>query len=184
MAASREIEFDDNGNVIERRQVISNTKTVLSVRTFKIADNVVNCLHDWLAYQKEQEAKRGIRYTDANCHVFCQREGEMRSYSGLRSMLRRFLVKAQLDGHDINLYTFRHTFATILLEERENPKIVSELMGHSKVLTTLSIYSHIISKSIYESTAQTLDRAFADLTAANNKTDMSEPTYPQIPLKI
>lgn len=95
----------------------------------------------------------------------------MRSYSGLRSMLRRFLSKNGLDGHEISLYTFRHTFATILLEERENPKIVSELMGHSKVLTTLSIYSHVISKSVYESTARTLDRAFQNLTPAKEKTD-------------
>ena len=43
LAASREIEFDDDGNVKERRQVISNTKTVLSVRSFKTAENVMLC---------------------------------------------------------------------------------------------------------------------------------------------
>ena len=68
-------------------------------------------------------------------------------------MKQRFLAKNQLDGYNISLYTFRYTFATMLLEERENPKIVSELMGHSKVLTTLSIYSHVMSKSVYESTS-------------------------------
>lgn len=68
--------------------------------------------------------------------------------------------------------TLRHTFATMLLEERENPKIVSELMGHSKVLTTLSIYSHVISKSVYESTAKTLDRVFENLSP-KEKTDES-----------
>ena len=65
-----------------------------------------------------------------------------------------------------------HTFATILLEERENPKIVSELMGHAKVLTTLSIYSHVISKSVYEDTAQTLDRAYLNVLAGNEKADV------------
>jgi len=59
----------------------------------------------------------------------------------------------------------------MLLEERENPKIVSELMGHSKVLTTLSIYSQVISKSVYESTAKTLDRAYGSLK--KEKTDES-----------
>ena len=164
LAAGREIEFDDAGNVLERRQVISNTKTVLSVRSFKIADSVVLCLREWMAYQKEQEAKTGIDLTSINCHVFCTNKGEMRAYSGLRSMLCRFIAKNNLEGHNINLYSFRHTFATILLEERENPKIVSELMGHSKVLTTLSFYSHIISKSVYEGTAKTLDIAFGNLT--------------------
>lgn len=165
LAASREIEFDDYGNVIERRQVISNTKTVLSVRSFKVADSVIKCLTEWYQYQMENEAKTGISFTSADCHVFCTSKGEVRGYSGLRSMLQRFLNKNNLDTHGINLYTFRHTFATMLLEERENPKIVSELMGHSKVLTTLSIYSHVISKSVYESTAKTLDRVYDNLAA-------------------
>lgn len=163
LAASREIEFDNDGNVKERRQVISNTKTVLSVRSFKVAESVMKCLQEWNGLQKEQELKTGINFTSADCHVFCTKDGEMRSYSGLRTMLGRFLKKNNLDSYGISLYTFRHTFATMLLEERENPKIVSELMGHSKVLTTLSIYSHVISKSVYESTAKTLDRAFENI---------------------
>jgi integrase len=172
LAASREIDFGDDGNVIERRQVISNTKTVLSVRSFKVAESVITCLQEWQQHQKEQSVKVGMNLTAADCHVFCTSKGEMRRYSGLRTMLRRFLKKNDLDDHGISLYTFRHTFATMLLEERENPKIVSELMGHSKVLTTLSVYSHVLSNSVYESTAKTLDRVFDNL-AAKEKTDES-----------
>ena len=106
----------------------------------------------------------------------------MRNYYGLRSLLVRFLKRHSLDGHDINLYTFRHTFATMLLEERENPKIVSELMGHAKVLTTLSIYSHVVSKSVYEDTAHTLDRAYINALAGNAEKDApSDDTPTQIP---
>jgi integrase len=185
LAASREVEFDDSGAVVERRQVISNTKTVLSVRSFIVAAGVMECLREWLAYQQERETKTGIIFTDADRHVFSQNHGEMRSYSGLRSMLRRFLAKYQLDNYDISLYTFRHTFATMLLEERENPKIVSELMGHSKVLTTLSIYSHVISKSVYESTALTLDRVFMNLAPEKEKADAPcTGTSALVPLEI
>ena len=59
----------------------------------------------------------------------------------------------------ISLYTFRHTFATMLLEKRENPKIVAELMGHTKVSTTLDLYSHVISNDVYEETSQKLGAA-------------------------
>jgi hypothetical protein len=138
-----------------------------------------------LDYQKEREINTGITFTGAGCHVFCMNKGEMRSYSGLRSLLQRFLVKNQLDGYGINLYTFRHTFATMLLEERENPKIVSELMGHANVLTTLSIYSHVISKSVYEDTALTLDRAYNNLLPEKNRTDAPcNGASALIPLKI
>jgi integrase len=178
VAASREIKFDDDGNVKERRQIISNTKTVLSVRSFRAADSVIECLSEWQKYQKEREAKTGIILTSADSHVFCTNKGKVRGYSGIRTMLQRFIAKNNLDGHGINLYTFRHTFATMLLEERENPKIVSELMGHSKVLTTLSIYSHVISKSVYENTAKTLDRVYGNL-ALKTKTD--EPCTVHLP---
>ena len=114
--------------------------------------------------------------------MFCTKKGTMRTYYGLRSILVRFLARNNLDGHDICLYTFRHTFATILLEERENPKIVSELMGHAKVLTTLSIYSHVISKSVYEDTAQTLDRAYINVLNGNELDDVpSDDTSPPVP---
>lgn len=62
------------------------------------------------------------------------------------------------------LYTLRHTFATILLEQRENPKIVMELMGHTKVKTTLDLYSHVVDDSVYEQTDQTLDNYYTTLT--------------------
>jgi len=171
-ASGREVEFDENGNIAKRYQVISNTKTVLSVRSFKVANSVVMCLNAWLAYQKEQQKKIGVDLTSGNCHVFCTKNGTMRNYYGLRSMLVRFLVRNNLEGHEISLYTFRHTFATILLEKRENPKIVSELMGHAKVLTTLTIYSHVISKSVYEDTAQTLDHVYMDILGGEEKADM------------
>jgi len=182
LATGREIEFDDEGNVTKRRQVISNTKTVLSVRSFKVASSVIMCLNGWLAYQKEQQEKTGIDFTSKDCHVFSTKKGTIRNYYGLRSLLVRFLQRHNLDGHDINLYTFRHTFATMLLEERENPKIVSELMGHAKVLTTLSIYSHVISKTVYEDTALTLDRVYLNALNGNEKADMpSDDTSTQVP---
>ena len=178
LAASREIEFDDEGNVSKRSQIISNTKTVLSVRSFKVASSVIMCLSEWFAYQKEQQVKTGIKLTSADCYVFPTKTGTVRKYYGLRSMLVRFLARNNLDGHGISLYTFRHTFATMLLEERENPKVVSELMGHAKVLTTLSIYSHVVSKSVYEDAALTLDRAYLSALAGNEKEDVSSDNTP------
>jgi site-specific recombinase XerD len=50
------------------------------------------------------------------------------------------------------------------LEERENPRIVADLMGHVKVSTTLDIYSHVVDDSVYEKTAQTLDGAYSKYT--------------------
>jgi len=69
-----------------------------------------------------------------------------------------------LQDEGITLKTLRHTFATVLLEQRENPKIVMKLMGHSHVKTTLDMYSHIVNDAVYEKTVQTLDDVYASLT--------------------
>ena len=45
---------------------------------------------------------------------------------------------------DIRLYDLRHTFATLWLESGEHPKILQEILGHSRISVTLDIYSHVI----------------------------------------
>ena len=46
---------------------------------------------------------------------------------------------------DIRLYDLRHTFATLWLDSGEHPKILQEILGHSRISVTLDTYSHVIS---------------------------------------
>lgn len=43
----------------------------------------------------------------------------------------------------ITFHDLRHTYATLLLENGVNIKIISERLGHSRVAITLDIYSHV-----------------------------------------
>ena len=159
-AVQRVYEFDDSGKVVSRSEKIGKTKTPKSVRDLMMPELVIVVLNEWIAYCKE----RGI----VSDFVFPNtKTGGRRTYSGLRSSLVRFTKKHNLEGEKISLYTFRHTFATILLEERENPKIVAAMMGHTKVSTTLDIYSSVFKSAVYEKTAQTLDGVFAKYAVSN-----------------
>ena len=77
-------------------------------------------------------------------------------------MFQRFVAKNGLKDEGLTLYMFRHTFATMLLEEKVNPKIVSEMMGHANIKTTLDIYSTVF-KTVYAEAADTLNNAFMKL---------------------
>lgn len=44
----------------------------------------------------------------------------------------------------IRLYDLRHSCATLLLSAEENPKVVSERLGHSTIVLTLDTYSHVL----------------------------------------
>ncbi|CAM0497245.1 tyrosine-type recombinase/integrase [Thermoanaerobacter kivui] len=44
----------------------------------------------------------------------------------------------------MRLYDLRHTCATLLLAAGENPKVVSERLGHASITLTLDTYSHVL----------------------------------------
>jgi len=156
-ALNRVSKFDEDGNVVSRGTTVGKTKTPKSVRQLVMPDSVVDAIVEWKRYCGENAISSDYVFPNT-------KTGEMRTYSGLCSLLRRFIKRHNLQGENISLYTFRHTFATVLLEQRENPKIVSKMMGHSKVSTTLDLYSEVFDPA-YEQTAKTLDSVYIGFTA-------------------
>lgn len=47
----------------------------------------------------------------------------------------------------IGLHTLRHTYASLLIGQGENPKYVSEQLGHSSIAITMDTYGHLFEKT-------------------------------------
>ena len=58
----------------------------------------------------------------------------------------------------IRFHDLRHTCATLLLTEIVNPKVVSEMLGHSNIAITLDTYSHVL-PNMQDSAARALEEA-------------------------
>ncbi len=56
------------------------------------------------------------------------------------------LLKMSGLAQTVRFYNLRHTFATWMLKQGENPKIVQEILGHSQITHTMNTsYSYVTS---------------------------------------
>lgn len=72
---------------------------------------------------------------------FCNRLGNQLSEQSVRFMINRYANMADLTEH-ITPHMFRHTFATLLLEEDVDIRYIQQILGHSSIMTT-QIYTHV-----------------------------------------
>jgi integrase/recombinase XerD len=81
------------------------------------------------------EEENEVRY------FFSNRLGKRLSEQSVRFMVKKYAGLAKI-SKSITPHTFRHTFATLLLEEGVDIRYIQQMLGHSTITTT-QIYTHI-----------------------------------------
>lgn len=79
-------------------------------------------------------------------YLILNKNGDKLSDRYVRNIINKLVVKANIDIK-ISPHTFRHTFATDMLEEGSDLMTVKELLGHESLNTT-SIYTHITNEQV------------------------------------
>jgi integrase len=117
-------------------------KTARSRRTVYLPAPLIQKLITHKRKQGEGRLKLGAAWQAFDL-VFCSEEGTPLSIPNITyRYFRPILTEAKLPR--IRLYDLRHTCATLLLVAEENPKVVSERLGHSTIVLTLDTYSHVL----------------------------------------
>jgi integrase len=144
------------GSMGERSKlIVSAPKTAQAQRTIPLPAQCVTALRRHRAHQAADKLRLGVAYADQGL-VVCQANGRPLDPRNFNRQFSRMLAQAGLPH--IRLHDSRHTYATLLLEQRVPHKTVQVLLGHASAKTTLDIYSHV-SLELEHQADRTLDAA-------------------------
>lgn len=131
-------------------------KTENSNREVPIPIDLIKELKGHKLQQNNIKARIGEMYSDNNL-VFCTDYGTYIDPSNLNKRFKRALNRANVTP--IKFHSMRHTYATRLFENNVPPKVVSDLLGHADITTTLNIYTWVM-KSEKTKAVDTINNIF------------------------
>lgn len=122
---------------------IGTPKTQSSYRTIDIGGQLIEILKKHRKRQLENKMFYGQHYTDNN--FICTKEnGKLTTPHSIKHYGDK--AKKQ-SGINFSFHSFRHTHATLLLENGAIDKAIQERLGHARIGTTMDTYSHLTKKT-------------------------------------
>ncbi len=106
-------------------------------RIVPIGSSAVQWLNEYMIHSRPFLEKK----TKSKNYIFLNTRGSKLSRMGIWKIVDRYTKEAGIDK-EVHPHTFRHSFATHLLEGGADLRSVQEMLGHSDISTT-QIYTHI-----------------------------------------
>ena len=100
------------------------------------------------AYVEDRKSRFGILSLQAEKSFFVNQRGEKLSVRGISYILCRY-SGGEGTNHHVSPHAFRHTFATAMVTNGADVRLVQELLGHSSISTTQR-YTHISTEKMIE----------------------------------
>ncbi|MGB5403961.1 tyrosine-type recombinase/integrase [Robiginitalea sp.] len=133
---------------LDRRQLVVRQSKGRKDRYIVLAESTIPLILNYVSSFKPQY------------YLFEGAQGGVYSASSIRAFLKRSRLRARIKKR-LTPHTLRHSYATHLIENGVNLRLVQELLGHSKPETTM-IYTHVAKKDLM-AVQSPLDRALLEL---------------------
>ncbi len=135
--------------------VTGDVKTDGSRRTIALPDSIVKALRAHKARQAQERLTAGSTWQDRGL-VFTNRLGQATEPIVLHRDYKALLEKAELPV-TMRFHDLRHSAASLLLAQGVSPKMIADLLGHSRIGITMDLYSHIL-PAMRRDTADAMDQ--------------------------
>lgn len=137
----QEVTIDWQRTITAENQLVEGpTKTTNGTRIVPLTPQVLVALREWRSVQAEQRLAMGDAW-HGDDYVFTSSAGKPYHPSSFDDRLAHLAKDAGLPV--LSPHELRHTFASRCLEMGMDVKLVSAMLGHSKVETTMNLYQHI-----------------------------------------
>lgn len=130
-------------NIYEEEGYISVFGKGRKQRIVPIAESALREIRNSLAFRYELDVKHGFED-----YVFLNRFGRKLSRIMVFNIVKRYCAEAGVTK-EISPHTFRHTFATHLLEGGANLRAIQMMLGHEQISTT-EIYTKVDKQMLRE----------------------------------
>jgi integrase len=132
-------------------------KTRKGARSITLPQFAVTALKKHKAQQSQARLALGPAYQDQGL-IFARDDGAPHNPDHLSSQYAHWLARRP-ELPRVRFHDLRHSNATILFQQGEHPKVVSERLGHASVKITMDVYSHVLPE-MQVAAAGRLDAAF------------------------
>ncbi len=148
----KDVDFENNIISIRRTSCYTaakgvytdTTKTKKSQRTLKFPQEIMDMLKEYKAEQDEQALNCGDKWVETD-RLYVKWNGELMQNGTPYFWLNEFCDKHNLPFY--GLHSFRHLFASLLVNSGVDIVTVSGALGHSTVSTTSNVYCHMLQEA-------------------------------------
>lgn len=127
--------------VLEKQEYTKPPKTDSGIRKIYVPDRLINILKEYHCRYMMNQLKYAGDFHDKG-YVVSKPNGDPFSPQGISNNYARFMKRYKDKIRYLKFHGLRHTYASVLIEQGENPKTVQHNLGHADVALTLQIYSH------------------------------------------